>query len=212
MMKKNILLIKDYLDKLYPDPICELNYTKDYELLIAVMLSAQSTDKKVNLVTKELFSEYDTLEKLSKANLDRLKEIIRPIGTYNKKALNILDISKKLITKYNKIVPKTHEDLESMKGIGRKSASVVLLELYNIPQFPVDTHIIRVSNRLNLVNSKDPVEIEKKLKEYFKKDEWIKRHKQLVLFGRYHCKALKPNCSNCFIKNICSCQLKDMLK
>ena len=101
------------------------------------------------------------------------------------------------------IVPKTHEELEILPGVGRKTASVVLGELYNIPTFPVDTHITRVANRLNLVKSEDPLVIEEKLKKIFKKEDWVKLHKQLVLFGRYHCKAIKPNCSICKLKNIC---------
>ena len=203
MMTKNTLQINDYLDELFLNPKCELEYNKDYELLIAVMLSAQTTDKGVNKVTNILFSKYNSLEKLSNANIEDIKEIIRPIGNYNKKSKNIIEISKILLDKYNGIVPKTHEYLEILPGVGRKTASVVLGELYNIPTFPVDTHITRVSNRLNLVKSEDPIVIEEKLKKIFKKEDWVKLHKQLVLFGRYHCKAIKPNCSICKLKNIC---------
>lgn len=203
MMKKNILQIRDYLDKLYKDPKCELNYNKDYELLIAVMLSAQTTDKGVNKVTEVLFKKYDNLEKLKNASLEDIKKIIRPIGNYNKKASNVIEIATCLLDRYNGIVPKTHEELESMKGIGRKTANVVLGELYAIPSFAVDTHVIRVSNRLGLTKSDNPVIIEKDLTKIFPKKEWNKLHKQLVLFGRYNCKAIKPECSNCLLKNIC---------
>ena len=203
MMKKNILLINDYLNLLYENPKCELDYNKDYELLIAVMLSAQSTDKGVNKVTKELFLKYDTLEKIKNASLDDIKKIIRPIGSYNKKASNILSIAKVLLDKYDGVVPRTHEELEIMSGVGRKTANVVLAELFNIPSFAVDTHVIRVSNRLNLVNSSDPLVIEEKLKKIFEKETWNKKHKQLVLFGRYHCKAKNPSCVNCKLKTIC---------
>ncbi len=203
MMKKNILQIRNYLNELYENPKCELIYHKDYELLIAVMLSAQTTDKGVNKVTKILFSKYDNLDKLSKSNINDLKNIIRPIGNFNKKANNVIEISKKLLSDYNGIVPHTHEELESLPGVGRKTANVVLGELFNIPSFAVDTHIIRVSNRLNLVKTTNPVLIEEQLKNLFNKEEWIKIHKQLVLFGRYNCKAIKPDCLNCKLKNIC---------
>lgn len=204
MMKKNTLLIEEYLDELFLNPKCELNYNKDYELLIAVMLSAQTTDKGVNKVTSILFNKYDSLEKLSNANIEDIKEIIKPIGNFNKKSKNIIEIAKILLDKFNGIVPKTHENLEILPGVGRKTANVVLGELYNIPTFPVDTHITRVANRLNLVKSDDPLIIEKKLQKTFNKENWVKLHKQLVLFGRYHCKAIKPNCNNCKLKDICN--------
>ena len=202
-MKKNIWLISNYLDELIK-PRCELNYQKDYELVIAVMLSAQTTDKGVNKVTNILFNKYQDLNSLSQANLEELKEIIKPIGNYNKKSNNIINISKILLEKYQGIVPKTHAKLEILPGIGRKSANVILSEIYHIPTFAVDTHVIRVSNRLNLVKTKDPIKIEEKLKKIFPKKDWIKRHQQLVLFGRYYCKALKPDCKNCKLKEICS--------
>lgn len=203
MMKKNILLINNYLDELIPNPICELNYQKDYELVIAVMLSAQTTDKGVNKVTSILFQKYNSLEKLASSNIEDIKEIIKPIGNYNKKANNIIEISKILINKYKKQVPKTYEELEILPGIGRKSANVIRSEIYKIPSFAVDTHVIRVTNRLGLVKTKDPVIIEKKLEKIFKKRDWIRKHQQLVLFGRYYCKAKNPDCQNCKLMNIC---------
>ena len=203
MMKKNILLINNYLDELIPNPICELNYQKDYELVIAVMLSAQTTDKGVNKVASILFKKYNSLEKLAGSNIEDIKEIIKPIGNYNKKANNIIEISKILINKYNKQVPKTYEELEILPGIGRKSANVVRSEIYKIPSFAVDTHVIRVTNRLGLVKTKDPVIIEKELEKIFKKSDWIRKHQQLVLFGRYYCKAKNPDCQNCKLLNIC---------
>ena len=203
MMKKNILLINNYLDELIPNPICELNYQKDYELVIAVMLSAQTTDKGVNKVTSILFKKYNSLEKLAGSNIEDIKEIIKPIGNYNKKANNIIEISKILINKYNKQVPKTYEELEILPGIGRKSANVIRSEIYKIPSFAVDTHVIRVTNRLGLVKTKDPVIIEKELEKIFKKSDWIRKHQQLVLFGRYYCKAKNPDCKNCKLINIC---------
>ncbi len=212
MMKKNILQINTYLDELYPNPLCELNYNKDYELVLAVMLSAQTTDKGVNKVTNILFSKYNSLEKLRDADIFELKNIIRPIGNFNKKSKNIKEISKSLLENYNGIVPKTHEELETLSGIGRKSANVILGELFNIPSFAVDTHVIRVSNRLNLVSSNDPLIIEQQLMNLFPRKTWNKLHKQFVLFGRYHCKAVKPDCLNCKLKNICQNVLKDHTK
>ena len=203
MMKKNILLINNYLEELIPNPICELNYQKDYELVIAVMLSAQTTDKGVNKVTSILFKKYNSLEKLAGSNIEDIKEIIKPIGNYNKKANNIIEISKILINKYKKQVPKTYEELEVLPGIGRKSANVIRSEIYKIPSFAVDTHVIRVTNRLGLVKTKDPVIIEKELEKIFKKRDWIRKHQQLVLFGRYYCKAKNPDCQNCKLLNIC---------
>ncbi len=203
MMKKSILQIEKYLDELFPSPKCELNYHKDYELLIAVMLSAQTTDKGVNKVTEVLFKKYDTLEKLSNAPLDDVKKIIKPIGNYNKKASNVLIIAKSLLKNFDGKVPRTHEELESMNGVGRKTANVVLGELFDIPSFPVDTHVMRVSNRLKLVNQQDPILIEEKLKKLFKKENWNKLHKQIVLFGRYKCKAIKPDCLDCKFQDFC---------
>ena len=196
MMKKNILLIEEYLDELIPNPKCELVYNKDYELVIAVMLSAQTTDKGVNKVTKILFKKYDSLEKLRDAPLDDLKQIIKPIGNFNRKALNIKGISKALLDNFQGVVPRTHEELETLPGVGRKTANVVLGELFQIPSLAVDTHVIRVSNRLSLVNTNDPILIEEKLKKSFQKQSWTKIHKQLVLFGRYNCRAIKPKCLN----------------
>ena len=192
--------IFDYLDELIPNPRCELNYNKDYELLIAVMLSAQTTDKRVNEVTKVLFNKYKTLEELKKANLEDIKSIIRPLGSYNKKASNVIEISKKL----NNSIPNDRDFLESLPGVGRKTTNVVLGELYNVPCIAVDTHVERVSKRLGLANSFDTViEVEEKLNKIVPDINKVKVHKQLVLFGRYYCKAINPLCSNCKLKDIC---------
>ena len=196
--------IIDYLDELFPNPKCELNYNKDYELLIAVMLSAQTTDKRVNQVTSILFKKYDTLEKLSKANINDIIEIIKPIGTFNKKALNIINISKSLLKDKNGIVPNDRQYLESLSGVGRKTTNVVLSNLYNIPCIAVDTHVSRVSKRLGFANKNDDViQVEKKLTKKIPKDKLSRMHHQLVLFGRYYCKAKKPLCENCKLINFC---------
>lgn len=205
MTKKNkVEEIENYLDKLFPNPSCELHYTKDYELLIAVMLSAQATDKSVNSVTKVLFEEYPTLEKLKDAKLDDIIRIIRPIGTYNRKATYLLEIANILWNQYDGKVPNDRKALEMMPGIGRKVANVVLSEWFGEANIAVDTHVDRVSKRLGLANKKDSVlEVEKKLQKVYAKENWSKRHLQMVLFGRYQCKSQKPLCESCELKNIC---------
>ena len=204
-MKMNNIF--NYLDEILPDAKCELNYNKDYELLIAVMLSAQTTDKRVNEVTEVLFNKYNTLDKLKNANIDDIKNIIRPIGTFNKKASNIIDISNEI----SKIgyVPNDRDYLEKLSGVGRKTTNVVLSNLYNEPYLAVDTHVARVSKRLGLVKKDDDVlTIEKKLYKKIPKERINKLHHQLVLFGRYYCKAIKPMCDTCKLKDICK---KDMI-
>lgn len=199
-----ITRIIDYLDYLFPNPRCELNYTKDYELLIAVMLSAQTTDKRVNKVTDILFKKYPSLEELERADINDLIKIIKPIGTFNKKANNIKLIATHLINECNGIVPNDRTYLESLPGVGRKTTNVVLANLYNVPCIAVDTHVSRVSIRLKLAKEKDDVlTIEKKLTKKFPKEKLVRLHHQLVLFGRYHCKAISPDCTNCQLKDIC---------
>lgn len=202
--KTKIKLIEDYLDNLYPNPKCELNYQKDYELLIAVMLSAQATDKSVNLVTKVLFDKYQNLKELKEAKLEDIIDIIRPIGTYNRKAVYLLEIANILWNKYDGKVPCYRKDLETMPGIGRKVANVVLSEWFKEPCIAVDTHVDRVSKRLGLAKKNDSViQVEKKLQKVYSKENWSKRHLQMVLFGRYHCKSQRPLCEKCKLKDIC---------
>ena len=196
-----IKLLLDYLDELFPDARCELNYNKDYELLIAVMLSAQTTDKRVNEVTKVLFSTYPDLKSLSMARLEDVENIIKPIGTYHVKAKNVISIAKEL---EKKGISNDRTYLESLPGVGRKTTNVILSELYNEPTLAVDTHIERVAKRLGFAKNTDDVrEVERKLFRVIPKDNVIHIHHQLIFFGRYHCKAVKPNCSNCKLINIC---------
>lgn len=196
--------IYEYLDELYSNPICELKYNKDYELLIAIVLSAQTTDKRVNKVTEILFAKYENLFVLSNANITDIENIIREIGTYKKKAIFVKEIAKKLVNDNNLIVPNDREYLESLPGVGRKTANVFLSVIYDTPTIAVDTHVARVSKRLGLVKDSDNVlVIEKKLMKIIPKERWSRTHHQMVLFGRYHCKAIKPNCENCKISTIC---------
>lgn len=197
-------IISKYLDELFPNPKCELIYHNDYELLIAIVLSAQTTDKRVNMVTPILFSKYPTLEKLSEAPIDLLEEILKPIGSFRKKAIYVKDIAYNLTTKYQGVVPTDREKLEKLKGVGRKTINVFLSEYYNYPAIAVDTHVERISKRLRIASKKATVlEVEEKLQKFFPKDEWAKKHLQLVLFGRYYCKAVKPDCSSCPLKELC---------
>lgn len=193
-----------YLDELFPNPRCELNYSKDYELLLAVMLSAQTTDKRVNMVTKELFTKYDSLNKLSQADIKDIQNIIRPIGTFYKKSLNVKEIATRLLKDQNGIVPNDRAYLESLPGVGRKTVNVVLSNLFNEDLIAVDTHVSRVSKRLKLAGKNDDVlVIEKKLNKKFPKEKLGRLHHQLVLFGRYYCKAQKPLCDNCKLRKYC---------
>lgn len=202
MIIMNDLLV--YLDELFPNPKCELIYNKDYELLIAVMLSAQTTDKRVNMVTKELFTKYPTLESLARADTSDIAEIIKPIGTFNRKAVYIKQIATSLLVHNNGIVPNDRQYLESLDGVGHKTVNVVLSNLYNENCLAVDTHVTRVSKRLGLVKASDGViQIEKKLSKKFPKEKLGRIHHQLVLFGRYYCKAAKPECDNCKIGSMC---------
>jgi len=195
--------ILEKLDELIPNPVCELNYNKDYELLIATVLSAQSTDKRVNQVTKELFSKYNLLD-LKDIDIKILENIIRPVGTYQRKSIYIKEIANRLVNEQNGIVPNNREYLESLPGVGRKTTNVVLSNLFDEPAIAVDTHVERVSKRLKLASSKDSVlAIENKLMKKFPKEKWSRLHHQLVLFGRYTCKSQKPNCTSCPFNGNC---------
>lgn len=190
------------LDKLYPNAKCELKHSSHFQLLVAVVLSAQTTDEKVNSVTKELFDKYPNAEKLSKAKLSDVERIIKPIGLYHNKAINIISLSKILDDNYKGKVINNRQILESLPGVGRKTCNVVLSNCFNEPAFAVDTHVSRVSKRLGISNNDDnPEEIEIKLMKLFPKDKWCKLHHQFIFFGRYKCKAQKPNCIDCpFVK------------
>lgn len=196
--------IWDYLDKLFPDPKCELNYEHDYELLIAVMLSAQTTDKRVNKVTSVLFKKYPGIKELSEAPIDDIENIIREIGTYKRKSMYVHEITKKLRDDGYDYVPNDRDYIEKLPGVGHKSANVFLANIYNEPAIAVDTHVARVSRRLGVACDQDNVKIiEKKLEKVIPKDKWGRTHHQLVLFGRYYCKAVSPLCEDCELNEIC---------
>ena len=202
LMTMNRKLIINELDRYFINPKCELEYTKDYELLLSVMLSAQTTDKSVNAATRELYKKYDTLEKLSTLSENEISSYISRIGFHNVKSKNF----KKIVSILKDIgyVPNDREFLESLPGVGRKTASVVLGELFDVPSFAVDTHVFRLAHRFGITNSKDDVlSTEKKLKKYFKESEYNRVNSQMVLFGRYICTSKKPKCELCNLKNIC---------
>lgn len=206
-MKTNDIL--KALDEVVPNPKCSLNYSKDYELLIAVMLSAQSTDDRVNIVTNELF-KYN-LKELANLDINTIENIIRPVGTFTRKALYLKNIATRLLNDYDGIVPADREYIESLPGVGHKTCNVVLNELYDIPAIAVDTHVSRVSKRLGLTSSdSDVVKIEKDLMDLFPEKSWGRVHLQLLLFGRHTCKSKKPLCNSCPFKNNI-CKQKDLL-
>ena len=186
-----------------PNPRCELNYVNAYTLLVAVVLSAQSTDKGVNKATENLFKLVDTPQKMVALGLEELKKHIKTIGLYNNKAKNIIALSEELINKYNGIVPNNREQLETLAGVGRKTANVVLNVWFNQPALAVDTHVMRIAHRLDFSRGKTPLEIEKDLTKLLPVEYIKNTNHWLVLFGRYICKAQKPDCTNCPISKYC---------
>jgi endonuclease-3 len=186
--------------------VSELNYSNNFEFLIAVVLSAQTTDKKVNKVAEELF-KYN-IKELIEEDIHTIEAILKPLGMAKKKALYVKNIAYE-IDKNNGIIPDTIEDLMKLSGVGRKTANLVLSSIYNKPYIAVDTHIMRVTKRLGISNMDDnEVEVENKLYKYVPNDRLLRTHQQLVLFGRYKCKAIKPNCKDCKLINICKYEKK----
>lgn len=195
--------IYDILDYYIPNPKCELDYNSPFELLIATILSAQCTDKRVNIVTMELFKKYD-INSLASASKKDIEDIIRSCGSYSKKSEYIITVSKRLLIDYNGIVPNDRKYLESLPGVGRKTTNVVLKNIYNEPSIPVDTHVERVSKRLGFAGINDSVTIiEKKLMKKIPKDKWNRVSEQILLFGRYYCTSKNPKCLDCKFKNYC---------
>ena len=205
MDKKIADKIIKLLDEYIPNPVTELEYNSDFQLLVAVILSAQCTDKRVNIVTKELFKQYKTPQDFANMDLATLESLIHPCGFYHNKAVNIINCTKMIVEKFNGQVPTNFDDLVSLPGVGRKTANVMLIVAFNTPAIPVDTHIFRVSNRLGLTNAKNETECEEQLVKLFadKKELWGKIHHLILLYGRYNCKAINPMCDNCIISQYC---------
>ncbi len=204
LTRKQFLEVSQYLDSLFPNAKCELFYSQDYELVIAVMLSAQTTDKSVNAVTSHLFKKYPTLKSFVDADIKDIENEIQSLGLYKNKAKNIKGIAETLYSDFNSILPSDKNELQKLPGIGNKSAGVIRCEVFKIPDLPVDTHIIRISNRLGIATKKDePIDIERKLKKIIPEESWIKSHHQLIHFGRYFCTARNPKCEECKIRKYC---------
>lgn len=204
LTNKQFLEVSQYLDSLFPNAKCELFYSQDYELVIAVMLSAQTTDKSVNAVTSHLFKKYPTLKSFLDADIKDIEKEIQSLGLYKNKAKNIKGIAETLYNDFNSVLPSDKNELQKLPGIGNKSAGVIRCEVFKIPDLPVDTHIIRISNRLGIATKKDePIDIERKLKKIIPEESWIKSHHQLIHFGRYFCTARNPKCEECKIKKYC---------
>ena len=209
-MKK--LEIETIIERFYqsnPNPKIELFSTNPFTLLIAVLLSAQATDKGVNKATPDFFKAADTPESMLKLGLDKIKSYIKTIGLFNTKANNIIKLCHILIDKFDSQIPSTREGLESLPGVGRKTANVVLYNVFNIPTIAVDTHVFRASNRIGLCKTKTPLATENALVKKIPNQHLGKMHHWLVLHGRYTCKAIKPECSKCVINDICKYQNKN---
>lgn len=201
--KERIELLRELMDKAYPEVKCSLNYSNPLEMLIATQLSAQCTDARVNIVTEELFKRYKTVEDYANADIEELQEYIRSAGFYKNKSKNIIACCRRLIDVYGGEVPDTMEDLTSLAGTGRKTANLVLGDIFGKPAVVVDTHCIRLANRIGLVKEKDPVKIEMELKKIVPEDYQLRLCHQFVYHGRACCTARKPDCENCPIKPAC---------
>ena len=203
-MTKRTREILAKLDEVYTTEYkCYLNYETPWQLLAATMLSAQCTDARVNIVTKDLFKKYDSLTKLAQADLKELEKEIHSTGFYHNKAKNIIACSKELLEKYQGEVPRELEQLTALAGVGRKTANVIRGNIYHEPSIVVDTHVKRISKRLGLCRSDDPVKIEFELMERLPKDHWILYNIQIITFGRSICFARNPRCEQCFLQKYC---------
>ena len=200
---KNVNEILDKLEKQYPDAKCELEYTTPFELLIATILSAQCTDVRVNIVTRELFKKYNTPEAFAKLSVEEIIEEIKTCGLYKSKANKIKATCEMLCDNYNGQVPDTLEELIKLPGVGRKTADVVLSNAFNKDAIAVDTHVFRVANRIGIVNTKTPEKTEFALMDVIPKKRWSHTHHVLIFHGRRMCKARKPECEKCPIKKDC---------
>ena len=203
MNKQQKLELVNALNNMFPEAKCELNFNNNFELICAVILSAQCTDKRVNLTTPALFKKYPTPQKLAVANVKDVEEIIKPCGFYHNKAKSLVNMAKGLINNFNGEVPCSLKDLITLSGVGRKTANVVYAVGFGGQAIAVDTHVFRTSNRLGLANSKNVLTTEKQLMRIVPKNEWSKTHHSLIFLGRYVCKAQKPNCQECSIKEWC---------
>lgn len=202
-MKKEIKIIVDKLMETYPDAECELKYETPFQLLIATVLSAQTTDKKVNEVTKKLFKDYGTLDKFLTLSEEKLQDIIKVIGLYKTKSRNIVALCKVLRDNFNSEVPKTRDELVTLPGVGRKTANVVISNCFGVQAFAVDVHVFRVSNRIGLANANTPEKTELDLMKNIDENLWTICHHTIIFHGRRCCTARNPKCEECTIKDYC---------
>lgn len=201
--EEKVKMILDFLDREYPDANCSLNYNNPFELLIATILSAQCTDKRVNEVTKELFKKYKRPEDFLKLSITKLEAAIRSTGFFRNKAKNIMQCCQKLIVEYNGQVPQTLKELLSLPGVGRKTANVVLGDAFGVPGIVVDTHAGRLARRMGLTKEEKPEKVEYDLMKIIPKEKWTKFCHQLISHGRMICNARKPKCELCGLLHIC---------
>lgn len=201
--KQRALAVIERLKEKYPDAICSLTYRKDYELLIATRLSAQCTDARVNIVTKDLFAQFPTVESFAQADLTQVEEIVKPCGLYKTKAKSIVEMCKILLERFDGKVPDNMEDLLTLPGVGRKTANLILGDIFHEPAIVCDTHCIRITNLLGLTDTKDPAKCEEQLRKILPPEESSDLCHRFVLFGRERCKARKPDCGSCELKDIC---------
>lgn len=201
--KERAAEIQKIFDQIYSDAECSLDYETEHELLVAVQLSAQCTDARVNIVTKDLFKKYRSVEEFANAELSELEEIIRPCGFYKNKAKNIIASSQDIVRRFGGRLPSTMEELTSLAGVGRKTANLILGDVFGKPSIVVDTHCIRLTNRFGLVNEKDPVKIEFMLKKILNPETSGRFCHQLVYHGRAVCSARKPLCDECRVNHLC---------
>ena len=206
--KKDILEIKKRILQNFAEERSELKFKDTYQLLVCVMLSAQCTDKRVNLITPRFFAEFPSVAELANANLASVKLLISSCNFYNNKAVNLIKMAQAVVSDFDGVVPLDEAGLKSLAGVGQKTAHVVLLEGAGANVMAVDTHVFRVAHRLGLSRAKTPELTERDLSEAFKTDLG-KLHQGMVLFGRYTCKAIKPNCKECFLNELCSSKDKN---
>jgi len=210
MQKDDIIKTLDILEETYPEAECALDHRNVFELLVCVVLSAQTTDKSVNRISSELFAKYPDAQALSEADQADVEEIIHSIGMYRTKAKNIISLAKELVIRYHGMVPDNYDELVELPGVGRKTANVVLSVGFGVQRIAVDTHVFRVANRIGLVHEKDVLKTELALMECIPEDRWSRTHHSLIFHGRNICDARKPKCKECPLTELCQWDNKNI--
>ena len=210
MQKDDIIKTLDILEETYPEAECALDHRNVFELLVCVVLSAQTTDKSVNRISPELFAKYPDAQALSEADQADVEEILHSIGMYRTKAKNIISLAKELVIRYHGMVPDTYDELVELPGVGRKTANVVLSVGFGVQRIAVDTHVFRVANRIGLVHEKDVLKTELALMECIPEDRWSRTHHSLIFHGRNICDARKPKCKECPLTELCQWDNKNI--